>query len=126
MSTGSKATLFEWIDQLTLAKELVQRDDESALRTVIYLAYYAVYNTVVGHLLSHGATIGKESTHWTVWGLLNHGKGAKPKLVHRGRAFRDLRNKASYDLDLPKGFDLKRDAQQALKSAEAMLSELKR
>lgn len=123
MSTTSSAPLYEWTDQLKLAKELVQRDDEAALRTVIYLAYYAIYNSVVAHLLNHGAPLEK-TNHRANWGLLNQGKGSKPKLVRRGNYLRDLRNVASYELDYPEGADLKADAQKAIQIAETMLAEL--
>jgi uncharacterized protein (UPF0332 family) len=115
--------VFEWPDQLKLAKELVERDDEVALRTVAYLAYYAIYNSVVAHLLAHGASVNK-SSHQATWDLLKGGRGSKPNFVRRGHYLRELRNRASYDLDFPEGTDLKLEAQKAIKDAESMLASL--
>ena len=115
--------MFEWPDQLKLAKELVERDDEVAHRTVIYLAYYAVYNRVVEHLLQHGAAVEK-TNHRATWDLLKGGRGSKPNFVRRGHYLRELRNRASYDLDFPAGTDLKTQAQKAIKDAEEMLADL--
>ena len=95
MSISSSAVPFEWRDHLGLAEELAQRDDETALRTVVYLSYYAIYNTVVAHLLLHGAHVDGDN-HIAAWDLLNHGKGSKPQLVKRGHYLRKLRNKVSY------------------------------
>ena len=50
---------FEWSKYLELAEELVQLDDEAALRSAVSRAYYAVYGKARGHLQNKGITISK-------------------------------------------------------------------
>lgn len=116
---------FDWTEYLTLARELAQRTEESALRSAISRAYYAVYGTCRARLAEEGFTLpGDGADHRAVWDIyLNSSSDVGYYIGLDGSRLRRLRNAADYDTEIE---NLANRAQRALSDAARILDALAR
>lgn len=91
--------MFDWANYLLLAEELAARNDqESALRSAISRAYYAVFCKARDALLREGVQISQAaSIHTSVWMTYQQAADAKRRTIGvTGNRLRIDRNRADY------------------------------
>jgi len=80
---------FDWLDYLTLAKELAERrDEEAAMRCAVSRAYYAAFHIAANHRATRHAVPTRGGSHQSVWRALQASN--VPDWRKAGNALRDL------------------------------------
>ena len=89
---------FDWIKYLTLARELVARNEEEFLRSAVSRAYYAAYNLALAYCNTNNIQIlHNHGSHEDLWdAFLRQGDLILDIVQAKGDRLRIRRTKADY------------------------------
>lgn len=92
--------MFDWVEYLNLASELVNRDDEACQRSAVSRAYYAVFCTARDKFQNRGEFHPGRTAddHKDLWDALRNDYDMQRRQIGlEGNRLRGKRNKADYD-----------------------------